>query len=134
MKGSNVEGNKVPADRVWAHVGYSRAVRVGDVIEVAGTTASAPGGVVIAPGDLYEQTKYVIGVIKDAVEELGGTVDDIVRTRVFLTDISRWEEAGRAHGEVFGEIQPASAFVGVKELLHPDLLIEVEATAIVQER
>lgn len=134
MKGSKVEQNKVPADRVWAHVGYSRAVRVGDVIEVAGTTASAPGGVVIAPGDLYEQTKYVIGVIKDAVEELGGTVDDIVRTRVFLTDISRWEEAGRAHGEVFGEIQPASAFVGVKELLHPDLLIEVEATAIVRER
>lgn len=121
----------VPAARVWEHVGYSRAIRAGNVIEVAGTTASGPGGAIIAPGDLYEQTKYVIGVIKDAVEQLGGTVEDIVRTRVFLTDISRWEEAGRAHGEVFGEIQPASAFVGVKDLLHPDLLIEVEATAIV---
>lgn len=134
MKGSAMERRIVPSERVWSHVGYSRAIRVGDVIEVAGTTASAPGGVVVAPGDLYEQTKYVIGIIKDAIEQLGGSVEDVVRTRVFLTDMSRWEEAGRAHGEVFGEIQPASAFVGTNALLHPDLLIEVEATAIVQER
>ncbi len=129
-----MERRSVPSERVWSHVGYSRAVRVGDIIEVAGTSASAPGGVVVAPGDLYEQTKYVIGVIKDAVEELGGSVEDIIRTRVFLTDMSRWEEAGRAHGEVFGDIKPASAFIGTSELLHPDLLIEVEATAIVQPR
>jgi enamine deaminase RidA (YjgF/YER057c/UK114 family) len=125
---------KVPSERVWSHVGYSRAVRVGDVIEVAGTTASGPGGRIIAPGDMYEQAKYVIAVICDAIGQLGGSVEDVVRTRVFLTDISLWEDAGRAHGEVFGEIQPASAFVGVKELLHPDLLIEVEATAIVRPR
>lgn len=129
-----MDRRNVPSERVWSHVGYSRAVRVGDLIEVAGTSTSAPGGVVVAPGDMYEQAKYVIGVIKDAIEELGGTVEDVVRTRVFLTDMSRWEEAGRAHGEVFGDIKPASAFVGTSELLHPDLLIEVEATAIVQSR
>ena len=129
-----METQKVPSERVWSHVGYSRAVRVGDLIEVAGTSASAPGGRIVGVGDMYEQAKYCIEVIKDAIEQLGGTVEDVVRTRVFITDISLWEEAGRAHGEVFGEIQPASAFVGVNELLHPDLMIEVEATAIVRER
>ena len=129
-----MEMQKVPSERVWSHVGYSRAVRVGDLIEVAGTSASAPGGRIVGVGDMYEQAKYCIEVIKDAIEHLGGTVEDVVRTRVFITDISLWEEAGRAHGEVFGEIQPASAFVGVNELLHPDLMIEVEATAIVRER
>lgn len=123
---------RVPSERIWSHVGYSRAVRVGDVIEVAGTSASGPNGQIVAPGDMYEQTRYCINVMKDAIETLGGRVEDVVRTRVFLTDISLWEEAGRAHGEVFGEILPASAFVGVNELLHPDLLVEVEATAIVR--
>ena len=125
---------RVPSERAWSHVGYSRAVRVGDVIEVAGTTASGPGGAIIAAGDMYGQAKYCIEVIAKAIEELGGRVEDVVRTRVFITDISLWEEAGRAHGEVFGEILPASAFVGVNELLHPDLMIEIEATAIVRER
>lgn len=123
---------RVPSERAWSHVGYSRAVRVGDVIEVAGTTASGPGGAIIAAGDMYGQAKYCIEVISKAIEELGGRVEDVVRTRVFITDISLWEEAGRAHGEVFGEILPASAFVGVNELLHPDLMIEIEATAIVR--
>ncbi len=126
-----MERQKVASERVWSHVGYSRAIRAGNIIEVAGTTASAPGGGIVAPGDMYEQAKYCIDVIRRAIEELGGTVEDVVRTRVFITDISRWEEAGRAHGEVFGEIMPASAFVGVSELLHPDLMIEIEATAIV---
>lgn len=123
---------RVPSERAWSHVGYSRAVRVGDVIEVAGTTASGPGGAIIAAGDMYGQAKYCIEVISKAIEQLGGRVEDVVRTRVFITDISLWEEAGRAHGEVFGEILPASAFVGVNELLHPDLMIEIEATAIVR--
>lgn len=127
-----MEMQRVPSERAWSHVGYSRAVRVGDVIEVAGTTASGPGGAIIAAGDMYGQTKYCIEVIAKAIEELGGRVEDVVRTRVFVTDISLWEEAGRAHGEVFGEILPASAFVGVNELLHPDLMIEIEATAIVR--
>jgi enamine deaminase RidA (YjgF/YER057c/UK114 family) len=123
---------KVPSERVWSHVGYSRAIRVGDLIEVAGTSASGPGGQIIAAGDMYGQAKYCIDVICKAIEELGGKVEDVIRTRVFITDISLWEEAGRAHGEVFGDIQPASAFVGVNELLHPDLMIEIEATAIVR--
>lgn len=129
-----MQRTSVPSERVWSHVGYSRAVRVGNLIEVAGTSASAPGGAVVAPGDMYGQAKYCIEVIQKAIEELGGSVEDVIRTRVFLTDMSLWEEAGRAHGEVFGEIRPASAFVGTSELLHPDLMIEVEATAIVQDR
>lgn len=126
-----MERTSIPSERVWSHVGYSRALRVGDLIEVAGTSASAPGGEVVSPGDMYGQAKYCIEVICKAIEDLGGRVEDVIRTRVFITDISLWEEAGRAHGEVFGEIKPVSAFVGVNELLHPDLMIEIEATALV---
>ena len=84
------------------------------------------------PGDMYAQANECMGIIASALEELGGTVADIVRTRVFITDISRWEEAGRAHGEAFANVdpKPASAFVGINELLHPDLMIEIEATAL----
>lgn len=127
-----MEYSRVPSERIWSHVGYSRAIRIGNLIEVAGTSASGPGGQIVAPGDMYGQAKYCIEVICDAIEQLGGSPEDVIRTRVFVTDISLWEEAGRAHGEVFGEIQPASAFVGISELLHPDLMIEIEATAIVR--
>lgn len=122
----------VASNRKWSHVGYSRAVRVGNVIEVAGTSSSGPEGQILHAGDMYAQAKQCMDVIVSAVEELGGTVHDIVRTRVFLTDMSLWEAAGRAHGEVFDDVvpKPASAFVGTSELLHPDLLIEIEATAI----
>lgn len=121
----------IPSDRMWSSTGYCRALRTGDLIEVAGTSASGPGGRILHVGDLYEQTRYVCGVIVRAVEDLGGARSDIVRTRVFVTDISRWEEAGRAHAEAFGTHPPTSAFYEVSALLHPDLLIEVEATAIV---
>jgi enamine deaminase RidA (YjgF/YER057c/UK114 family) len=121
----------IPSDRIWSKVGYSRAVRVGDLIEVAGTSPSGPDGVIMHPGDLYQQTKYVCDVILKAVRDLGGQDGDVVRTRVFVTDISRWEEAGKAHGEAFGANPPASAFYEVSALLHPELMIEIEATAIV---
>jgi enamine deaminase RidA (YjgF/YER057c/UK114 family) len=121
----------IPSDRAWSKVGYCRALRTGDLIEVAGTSASGPGGTVLHVGDLYGQTKYVCDVILKAVQELGGDRGDIVRTRVFVTDISRWEEAGRAHYEAFKDHVPASAFYEVSALLHPELLIEIEATAIV---
>lgn len=121
----------IPSDREWSQTGYCRALRTGDLIEVAGTSASAPGGRVMHVGDLYGQTRYVCGVIVRAIEELGGSRLDIVRTRVFVTDISRWEEAGRAHFEAFGERVPTSAFYEVSALLHPDLLVEIEAAAIV---
>jgi enamine deaminase RidA (YjgF/YER057c/UK114 family) len=125
----------VASNRTWSHVGYSRAIRVGSLIEVAGTSSSGPGGEILHPGDMYAQAKECMGIIISAVEELGGTVADIIRTRVFITDITLWEEAGRAHGEAFADVEPkpASAFVGIKELLHPDLMIEIEATAVVDE-
>lgn len=121
----------IPSNRIWSRVGYSRAVRVGDLIEVAGTSSSGPDGEILHAGDLYRQARQACDTICDAVRELGGKPTDVVRTRVFVTDISRWEEAGRAHYEAFGAAPPASAFYEIKALLHPDLLIEIEATAIV---
>lgn len=121
----------IPSSRVWSKVGYARAVRTGDLIEVAGTSASGPDGRIMYPGDPYQQAKYVFDLILKSVRALGGADTDVVRTRVFVTDISRWEEAGKAHFEAFGQAPPASAFYEVSALLHPDLTIEVEATAII---
>ena len=122
----------IPSDRVWSSVGYARAVRVGPLIEVAGTSAATPDGEILHPGDVYKQTREVLRTIADAIESLGGTIEDVVRTRVFVTDISQWRDAGRAHGEVFGDVLPASAFIEVSRLLHPDMLVEIEATAYVE--
>jgi len=113
-------------------VGYSRAVRVGSFIEVAGTTAMRDGEVV-GKGDAYAQTKYILGIVEQAIRELGGSLSDVVRTRLFVTDISRWEEIGRAHGEAFRDIRPAATMVEVKALIDPDLLVEIEAQAIVND-
>ena len=124
------ERQQVPSNRPWDPVGYSRAVRVGALIEVAGTTAGAPDGSVIAPGDMYGQTKACLEIIVSALAELGATPEKVIRTRMFLTDISRWEEAGRAHAEVFDEIKPASTMVEVSGFLDPGYLIEIEATAV----
>lgn len=114
-------------------IGYSRAVRMGNVIEVAGTTALDEEGNLIGPNDSYEQTKYIIAKIEKALNSAGATLTDVVRTRIFTTDISRWEEIGKAHGEFFREIKPASTMVEVKALIHPTMLVEIEATAILQE-
>jgi enamine deaminase RidA (YjgF/YER057c/UK114 family) len=124
----------VPSNRIWSKAAYSRALRIDERIEVSGTTAADSAGAVMHPGDMFAQATVVLERIRAAVEELGGSVDDIVRTRVFTTDIKRWEEIGRAHHAMFGnmEMPPVSAFYGVKELLHPDILIEIEASAIVQ--
>jgi enamine deaminase RidA (YjgF/YER057c/UK114 family) len=112
-------------------IGFSRAVRWGNVIEVAGTAPTNADGSPVAPGDAYAQTTACLQIIGRALAELGGSLTDVVRTRIFLTDVSRWEEVGRAHGEVFGAIRPAATMVGVAALLHPDWLVEIEATAIV---
>ncbi|MGE0634880.1 MAG: RidA family protein [Bacteroidia bacterium] len=112
-------------------VGYSRAVRIGNIVEVAGTTASE-GDKIIAPGNAYEQTVYIIQKIERALNEAGVGLNDVVRTRMFVTDISKWEEVGKAHGEFFREIKPAATMVEVKALIHPDLVVEIEATAILQ--
>ncbi|MBC7913769.1 MAG: RidA family protein [Pyrinomonadaceae bacterium] len=111
-------------------VGYSRAVRVGDNIEVSGTTAMN-GDTIIGAGDLYAQTIFIFQKIEKALLEAGCSLKDVVRTRMFITNIDNWKEAGRAHAEFFGAIKPASTMIEVQRLIHPELLIEIEATAII---
>lgn len=111
-------------------VGYCRAVRLGNTIEVAGTTAVNENGEVIHPNDMYRQTAFILQKIEAALKQCGATIEDVVRTRMFVTDISQWEAAGKALGEVFKNIKPAATMVEVKGLIHPDLVIEIEATAI----
>lgn len=112
-------------------VGYSRAVRVGDVVEVAGTVASGPDGAVVGKNDVYAQTKYIYTKIEDVLKRAGAEMKDVVRVRLFVTDISRWLEYGRAHSEFFKEIKPCNSMIEVKALIEPDYLIEIEATAII---
>jgi enamine deaminase RidA (YjgF/YER057c/UK114 family) len=115
-------------------VGYSRAVRVGPQIHVAGTTAVDAEGKVVAPGDAYAQTVAILGIIAAALERAGGRLSDIVRTRLFVVDIERdWEAIGRAHGEVFRDIRPACTMVEVSRLISPDMRVEIEADAIAAE-
>lgn len=111
-------------------IGFSRAVRVGNFIAVSGT-APIKDGQTACPGDVYGQTRVTLDIIKKAVEDAGGRLEDVVRTRIFLTDISRWEEAAKAHGEFFGEIRPATTFAEVSGLIRKDWLVETEADAIV---
>lgn len=112
-------------------IGFSRAVRVGNAIAVSGTAPIAPGGGTAYPGDLYRQTRTCLEIIKNAVENAGGHLDDVIRTRIMLTDIIRWQEAARAHGEFFGEIRPASTFVQVSRFIDADWLVEIEADGMV---
>ncbi len=114
-------------------IGYSRAVKIGNVIEVAGTIALDEKGEIVGINDPYQQTKFIIAKIEKALTSAGATLNDVVRTRMFVTDISRWEEVGRAHGEYFREIKPAFTMVEVKSLIGPEMLIEIEVTAILQD-
>jgi enamine deaminase RidA (YjgF/YER057c/UK114 family) len=116
-----------------ALVGYSRAVRVGTHIHVAGTTATGGDGKIVGIGDPAEQTRVILKKIAAALEQAGGSVSDVVRTRIYVTDISRWEEVGRAHGEVFSDIRPASTMVEVSRLIDPAMMVEIEAEAVVGE-
>ncbi|MBJ8340026.1 RidA family protein [Antrihabitans sp. YC3-6] len=112
-------------------VGYSRAVRVGQFVWVAGTTAASPDGSAVGGADIGAQAREALKRIVAALAEVGAGPENVVRTRMFVTDISRWEEVGRAHGEVFAEIRPAATMVEVKALISPDLLVEIEVDAIV---
>lgn len=114
-------------------VGFSRAIRVHNTIAVSGTAPLNENGTTAYPGDLYQQTKRCLHIIKEAIEAVDGKIGDVIRTRVFLTDMDRWEEAAKAHGEVFENIQPACTFVEVNRFIRKDWLVEMEADCLVQD-
>lgn len=112
-------------------VGYSRAVRIGNIVEVAGTTAVDENGEIVGNGDVYTQTKYIFQKIEKILQEAGTSMKAVIRTRMLVTDITQWEAVGRAHGEFFKNIKPASTMVGIASLIHPDMLIEIEVSAVI---
>jgi enamine deaminase RidA (YjgF/YER057c/UK114 family) len=114
-----------------AEIGFSRAVRVGPFVAIAGTAPIAPGGGTAAPGDVYGQTVRCLDIIAAALREAGATPDNVVRTRIMLTDMTRWREAARAHGEVFRDVRPACTFVQVSGFIDPAWLVEIEADCVV---
>ena len=118
---------------VWeAKVGYARAVKIGNIIEVSGTVAS-DGDQLIGKDNPYEQTKFAIQKIEKALIEAGATLADVIRTRIFVTDISQWPEIGRAHGEFFGDIRPCTTMLEVSKLISSDYLVEIEASAVISQ-
>lgn len=117
---------------IWEDiVGYSRAVKIGNIIEISGTTSVAPNGEIMGKNDVYEQTVFILKKIEGVLKDYHVGLQNVVRTRMFVKDISLWEQAGRAHGEFFKDIKPATTMVEISNLIHPDLLIEIEASAVV---
>jgi enamine deaminase RidA (YjgF/YER057c/UK114 family) len=114
-------------------VGYSRAVRVGNAVHISGTTATDASGRVVGTGDAYAQTKQALRNIESALARAGARLAHVVRTRIYVTDITQWQDIGRAHGETFGAVRPATSMVEVRRLIDPEMLVEIEADAIIDE-
>jgi enamine deaminase RidA (YjgF/YER057c/UK114 family) len=125
-----MERRTVSSGTEWEQaVGYSRAVRTGSEVHVSGTTATDEEGALVGEGDAYEQTRQTLSNVEAALTEAGASLEDVVRTRIFVTDIEQWDAIGRAHAEAFGDVRPATSMVQVERLIDPEMLVEIEAVA-----